>query len=353
VTAQTHGGLRADELAALGVDPSRVVDFSASLNVYGPDPAVLAAVRGADLLAYPDPTGLPARQALARHLDVEPGAVILGHGAVELLWGLARSVAPAPSVIVEPAFGEWRAAVAAVGGQAIAWRAEPPGFAVDLDAVARLVRREGAAAVYIASPGNPSGVGLAAADIAAFARAIPDVTVVLDEAFLSLSDHHADARAAMPGNVVRVRSLTKDHGLAGLRVGYAVAAPPLCRRLEAQRPPWTASAPAQAAIIAAVDRGSFVADSRARLFADRDALVHRLRALGLAPQPTSTIYALVEVGAATELRARLLSRHAVAVRDATSFGLPDHIRVAARPAADVDRLIHALGQELPCARARS
>jgi histidinol-phosphate/aromatic aminotransferase/cobyric acid decarboxylase-like protein len=175
--------------------------------------------------------------------------------------------------------------------------------------------------------------------------------------------------------VIRVRSLTKDHGLAGLRVGYAIASPVLARRLEASRPPWTASTPAQAAIVAAVAHDGFVADCRARLLADRDAMVGRLAALDLTSSPSSTIYALVDLAApppvtmatalvdlaapppvtmatalvdlaarppATALRARLLAEHAVAVRDCTSFGLPTHLRVAARPAADVDRLIAGL-----------
>jgi len=98
-------------------------------------------------------------------------------------------------------------------------------------------------------------------------------------AFLSLSDHHADAARPLPGNVVRVRSLTKDHGLAGLRVGYALATPAFCRRLEAARPPWSASTPAIAAVIAACEREAFVADSRERLLADRTHLALRLQEL--------------------------------------------------------------------------
>jgi histidinol-phosphate/aromatic aminotransferase/cobyric acid decarboxylase-like protein len=352
VTAQRHGGLRADELTALGVDPSSVVDFSASLNVHGPHPDVVAAIRAADLLAYPDPTGLPARQALAHRHGVDPSSVILGHGAVELLWGLARLlVGDGPTLIVEPAFGEWRAATLASGGRPIGWRPDH-GLAVDVDAVVRAARASSARAVYLANPGNPSGLALPIDDIAGLARALA-VPLVLDEAFLSLSERHADAAVRLPDTVIRVRSLTKDHGLAGLRVGYALATRTLCARVDAQRPPWMASAPAQAAIIAAVERDDFVASSRARLLADRDAQHRRLRALDLAPLPTATIYTLVRVGDATSLRARLLAGHGVAVRDATSFGLPDHIRVAARPAADVDRLVAALAQELPCAPARS
>jgi histidinol-phosphate aminotransferase len=345
---QMHGGLRSDELAALGVDLTQVIDFSASLNVYGPDAAVAAAVRGADLLAYPDPTALPARRALARHHQVSEDAVVIGHGAVELLWSLARLVATnANTVVVEPAFGEWRSAVMSVGGRVAVWRATADRrFALDTEAVLRTVANHRATSLYLANPGNPSGLAIDHETIAGLARGLGERTMILDEAFLSLSDHHADAARPLPGNVVRVRSLTKDHGLAGLRVGYAVATPAFCRRLEAARPPWSASTPAIAAVVAACERDSFVADSRARLLADRDHLAIRLQELGLVGLASNTIYLLVRTGAATDLRSRLLSRHHVAVRDASSFGLPDYIRVAARPAADVDRLISALAVEL-------
>jgi histidinol-phosphate/aromatic aminotransferase/cobyric acid decarboxylase-like protein len=351
VTAQRHGGLRADELDALGLADDQVVDFSVSLNVYGPDPAVAAAVRAADFLTYPDPTALRARRALAERLGIEADAVLVGAGAAELLWCAARALLQPGSatLIVEPAFAEWRAAAEAVGARAVTWRPER-GLAIELAGIARTARAAGAAAVYLANPGNPSGLAVPADDLAELARDLGGATLVLDEAFLSLSERHADAACRLPENVVRVRSLTKDHGLAGVRVGYALATPALGRRIDAERPPWSVSSLAQAAVVAAAGRGDFVAASRTRLFADRDRLVARLCGLGLAPQPTHTIYCVVEVGAAgiaTVLRAHLLARHAVAVRDCTSFGLPTCIRVAARPASDVDRLVHALSQELP------
>jgi len=354
VTAQSHGGLDADELVALGVAGERVVDFSASLNVYGPDPEVAAAARAADLLAYPDPTGAPARRAIAARFAVASDAVVLGNGAAELLWSLARVlVGTGASIVVEPAFGEWRAAVAAGGGRARSVPGSASSLVPDLAAVARAASAAGAAAVYLGNPGNPGGAALPADGIAELARDLGAAFLVLDEAFLALSDRHGDLDRRLPENVIRVRSLTKDHGLAGLRVGYALAPPPICRRVEAQRPPWTTSAPAQAAMIAAMRRDDFVATCRRRLFDDRDRLEAALASLGLAPRPSSTIYLLARVGAASALRTRLLARHAVAVRDCTSFGLPDHIRVAARPAADVERLRSALAQELPCPRERS
>lgn len=344
--AQAHGGLTADELAG-----GPVLDFSASLNRRGPAPEVLAAIRAADPVEYPDPRATPARRAIGRRFGVPDDAVLVGPGAVELLWSAARALlGPGrTTLVVEPAFGEWTAAARRTGARVVPWRA-PLARGVDVDAIAAAARACGAAAVYLAEPANPGGRAAGHDAVAALARALAPATLVLDEAFLSLSTRAADADRPLPGAVLRIRSLTKDHGLAGVRVGYALAPPALCARVDAERPPWSTSAAAIAAATAAVSPGAeaFVAASRAALLAERDRLAAGLAALGAAPPPSDTIYVLAEVGGATALRARLLARHRIAVRDATSFGLPDHVRVCARPVDEIDRLLAALAEELPC-----
>jgi histidinol-phosphate/aromatic aminotransferase/cobyric acid decarboxylase-like protein len=340
-----HGGLHDLELAGLGLRPDEVLDFSVNLNFYGPCPTVAAAVRAAPLAPYPDPTGHAARSALAAALGLDSAGLVLGNGAADLLWTLARTVpADRAALIVEPTFSELRSALGSLGNRVVEWRARAEhGFAVDLEAVSRRVREERPAALYLCSPNNPTGVALPAADIDTFARTHESVTIVLDQAFLSLSERFADASHRFPDNVVCVRSLTKDHALAGVRVAYLVTSPARARALEAQRPPWTTSAFAQAAVIAAATASRFVDRSRERLFADRDRLAAGLRALGLAPLPTATTFCLVPVPDGGRLRRTLLERHRILVRDCASFGLPGFIRLAARPEPDCARLLAALG----------
>jgi histidinol-phosphate/aromatic aminotransferase/cobyric acid decarboxylase-like protein len=193
--------------------------------------------------------------------------------------------------------------------------------------------------IYLCNPNNPTGTCTPLAEIAARAADRPQTCFVLDESFLSLSERAGEAHTPMPRNVVRVRSLTKDHALPGLRVGYLIAAPELAAAIDAARPAWSASAPAQAAAIAACAHTGFVADSRRRLLADRDRLVFALRNRGHSPQPSSTHFFLLPTENATALQARLIER-GVLVRDCTSFGLPHHVRIAARP--DYAKLLEAL-----------
>jgi histidinol-phosphate/aromatic aminotransferase/cobyric acid decarboxylase-like protein len=199
--------------------------------------------------------------------------------------------------------------------------------------------------VYLCLPNSPTGAALPAAAVAAWAARRSGVRVVLDQSFLSLSDRWADAAVAMPANVVRVRSLTKDHAIPGVRAGYALAASDVVKRIATARPAWTVSAHAAAATRTACGDDAFVARSRMRLADDRDRLHRELAALGLPVVAAAGPFLLVRVGQAAEVRDRLLRRHQMLVRDCTSFGLPDHIRVAARPRPDAERLLAALRDE--------
>jgi histidinol-phosphate aminotransferase len=347
MASRIHGGPQDHELRWLGVDPARLLDFSVSTNPYGPCASVTAAVRGAALDRYPDPTGRAVRDALARWLDLAADQIVLGNGAAELLWALARALlGPADTaLVVEPTFCELRAAVRALGATVHEWRATAADrFRIDLRAIA--ARARSARLIYLCVPNTPTGVALPAAEIAAWAATLPHATLVLDQSFLSLSDRAADAAVAMPPNVVRVRSLTKDHAIAGVRVGYLLADPAIAARVERQRPAWSTSAMAQAAALATIGEPAFVEDSRQRLRVDRDRTTAQLRALGLAPLPSAAPFVLVPVPGATALRARLLARHGILVRDCASFGLPDHVRIAARPPDDSARLVTALREEL-------
>lgn len=349
VDPRVHGGLRDCELAAHGLCASEVLDFSTNCNPYGPSPHMLAALAQAEIARYPDPTALHARTALAHMLDVSPAQLALGNGAAELLWSMARALlAPRASVlVVEPAFCELRLAAERCGARVHAWHAPAEhDHAIDFEAVLRAAHACDTQLVYLCAPSTPVGVAVDVAAIARAAHAAPHIAFIVDESFLSLSERFADARVVLPSNAIRVRSLTKEHAIPGVRVGYAIAAPHWIAALEAQRPPWTTGAHAQAAAVAACSLDAFIADSRTRLLAARVKLEHGLRAIGLQSLPSSTGYLAVRTAATAGLRERLLARHRILVRDCASFGMPDCIRIAARGAADCARLLDALSREL-------
>jgi histidinol-phosphate/aromatic aminotransferase/cobyric acid decarboxylase-like protein len=343
---RVHGGLHSldAEAQALLARAERVADFSVNLNAYGPPEALLAAVRDAALDVYPDPLARAPRRAWADALASTPECIAVGHGAADLFWALARALlAPGQRVLmVEPTFSEFRLAAESCGAHIERlWLREEDGFALPSERFLEAAR--GARAVYLCAPNNPTGSYVGIAQLMPLARALPETTLVLDQSFLALSDHAEDAAQRLPDNVVCVRSLTKDFALAGLRIGLVWAAASLIAQLERMRPTWSTGAPAQAAlaVAAAPAQHAFVAESWRRLAADRDVVTALMRAHGYAPIPSTTAYQLVRVGDAPRFCRRLLA-HGVIARDCSSFGLPDHVRLAARPAADVAQLGRAL-----------
>ncbi|HYQ45572.1 MAG TPA: histidinol-phosphate transaminase [Polyangiaceae bacterium] len=349
-----HGGLHDDELTRLGLRHEDVLDVSVNVNPYGASRVVLEAIRAASIERYPDPAATPARAALAGWLDVPRQSVVVGNGAVDLIWSLARClVRPGDwALVLEPAFSELRSAATYAGAQVAEHRLRPEDdFALDpaaLDAALRALRPR---LVYLCTPGNPTGKTIPIDLLVRLADAHPHATFIVDLSFSSLSEGHRDEAVHASERIVWLRSLTKDLALAGLRVGFAVAPPSIVELIERSRPPWSVNALAQAAACAAttVEARAFVAESRARLLGDRVELELALQRLGLRTHTSRTLYTLLDLGPArraSDLREALLARHAVLVRDATSFGLPHHVRVCARPVEQLPRLLQALAREL-------
>jgi histidinol-phosphate/aromatic aminotransferase/cobyric acid decarboxylase-like protein len=350
----SHGGLLDDELTVLGLRADDVLDVSVNVNPYGPCPAVRRGLAAARIDRYPDPRATAARRALAERACVPLERVVLGNGAVDLMWALARARLRRGDrlLVVEPAFSEMRTAAARAGATILEHRTTPErDFGIDVAALDAAVAALRPDLVYACSPQNPSGVCTPLAAFEELARRHPSSQFVVDLSFLSLSTRHGEQAEPREPRVVWLRSLTKDHALPGLRVGAAIAPADVVHAIERERPPWSVNALAQAAVIATTsdEAARFVDESRARLLADRDALSAALRSQGLHVHPSDTIYVLAALGAnvsATDLRRRLLARHRVLVRDATTFGLPHHVRIAARSAPSRERVVAAIRQEL-------
>ena len=183
----------------------------------------------------------------------------------------------------------------------------------------------------------------------------PDALWVIDEAYAEFTEDPWSAgqwvmagangragRARGPGCVV-LRSMTKDFALGGLRLGYLLAAPPVVERLQQVQPPWSVNGVAQLAGLVALDELKWREETTTRLRKEVLDLQEGLRDCGYAPLPTTVSYFLLPVGDAKSVRDRLVAER-MFVRDCTSFGLPEHIRIAARPPDENARLLEAMAQ---------
>jgi histidinol-phosphate aminotransferase len=297
------------------------------------------------LAAYPDP--VRATGAVARRHGREPGQVLLTSGAAEAFVLIARAIEARHPVVVHPQFTEPEAALLAAGRRVDrAILRESDAFALDPALVP-----ESADLVVVGNPTNPTAVLHPTGTLAALAR--PGRVLVVDEAFIDAIPGEAQSLAArddLPGLIV-IRSLTKTWGLAGLRIGYLLAAPELVERLRAAQPLWSVSTPALAAAEACSEpRALAEADRLAEeAAADRAYLEAALAALPdvrlpAAPSPHAARapFVLVRAPGADKIRLRLRDR-GFALRRADTFpGLgPDWLRIAVRNRAVTDALIAA------------
>jgi histidinol-phosphate/aromatic aminotransferase/cobyric acid decarboxylase-like protein len=352
ISRREHPGVPPDTLVELGLAVSDVLDLSTGVNPYGPPVHVLEAARRAVLTHYPDPTASAARSCIAERFATTPDAVVVGNGAAELLWSCARVLLfPGATLLaVEPGYPEFSVAARQLGARVVRWRSvERTGHRVDLAQVAQLIELENPDVVSLCAPGSPTGSSVTFAELEPFAASFPKIRFVVDQSFLSLSDDHADLFRLPSANVLCVRSLGKELGLPGVRSGYLLASVELAARVEATRPAFSTSAPAQAMAEAAMAEGAFVSDCRARLQADRTRLIALLDQLGLAHTPSVAPFCLVRMDRASEVARELLAGHRVAVHDATQYGLPDHLRISAVSAEHAPQLTAAL---LECTKRR-
>ena len=300
--AGAHGGDVASVAAALGCEPSEILDLSASFNADAPDLAALAKSELDSLSRYPDPTA--ATEAMAAALGTTPDSVLLTNGGAEAIALVAADL----------------------GRAAVRGPAEFSLYARHLAETVDPADDPNAPRIR-SNPNNPTGRLADAGDIAA----------VWDEAFYPLATgvwSRGDVAAGRAAVVMG--SLTKVFACPGLRVGYVHADPAVITRMADRQPRWALNGLAAAVVpelLARADLPTWAAATARR----REALASAIP--GVEPSDANFVLVRVDEGAA-EARARL-ARRRVLVRDCTSFGLPGHVRVAVPDEVGLARLVAA------------
>ncbi|MCX4761049.1 Rv2231c family pyridoxal phosphate-dependent protein CobC [Streptomyces sp. NBC_01275] len=334
-------------------DGSALVDLAVNVRADTPPRWLrehIAASLGS-LAAYPD--GRAARAAVAARHGLPPERVLLTAGAAEAFVLLARALKVRRPVVVHPQFTEPEAALRDAGHsvERVVLRAED-GFRLDPAAVP-----EEADLVVVGNPTNPTSVLHPATTLARLARI--GRTLVVDEAFMDAVPGERESlaeRTDVPGLVV-LRSLTKTWGLAGLRIGYVLAAPETIAELERAQPLWPVSTPALAAAEACVSPQALAEAAHAarRGAADRAHLVAGLTEFGpdglRVVEPAEGPFVLVRLPGAAAVR-RQLRALGFAVRRGDTFpGLDEEwLRLAVRDRTTVNRFLQALDQALTVTR---
>ncbi|MDD4860166.1 MAG: histidinol-phosphate transaminase [Dehalococcoidales bacterium] len=341
--AGVHGGINHAELAAMGIDPGTVLDFSVCVNPYMPPPGIRRAMQTVNITQYPDTSATALRGKLAEKLCVSPGNIIAGNGTTELirLIALAYFRKNDPVIIVEPTYDDYEVASRIMGARVIKYR-PADSFTPEVSDIAGLVRQYQPKAIFICNPNNPTGGYLSQDDIETILHCLADGVLIFDEAYLSFVERTwSSVGLISKGNIVLLRSMTKDYGLAGLRLGYAVAREEIITTLCRVCPPWNVNALAQEVGGIVLDNDDYLQQSKKKLAQAQHYLIANLKRLGLPPITSAANFFMVKAGNAAALRSKLL-RHGILVRDCASFGLPEYIRLAPRTLTECRRFIKAL-----------
>ncbi|MBI2854013.1 MAG: histidinol-phosphate transaminase [Chloroflexi bacterium] len=344
-----HGGPNYGEIAPLNRAGRRVLDFSVSSNPYGPPPGVRLALNGVPLHVYPDSDSTDLRKAIAGITGLSCENVVAGSGSMEII-RLATTAFLRPgdrAIITAPTFGEYEVAAQLMGAAVMSLSTEEAsGFSVDADKLASLILRMRPRIVFLCNPNNPTGQYMSQEEVLRVRAACEDTLLILDEAYVAFVDGAwLSTELVKRGNILIVRSLTKDFALAGLRVGYGLASTGIIQPLRKVKSPWNVSSLAQQAGIEALRNPGYITSSRKKIAHAKQSLRRELSNIGLSPLPSPTNFFLVKVGDARQLHDRLLPK-GILVRDCSSFGLPQYIRIGVRTAPDNRELVRALKEIL-------
>ncbi|MCS6787252.1 MAG: histidinol-phosphate transaminase [Thiobacillaceae bacterium] len=335
----------------LGMPEHAIVKLASNENPLGASPKALAAAQRAlaEVALYPDGSGHALKQALARRLGVDPCRIVLGNGSNDVLELAARVLlTPGTSAVyAQHAFAVYPLATQACGARGIEVPAQDYGH--DLTAMAAAIAPD-TRLVFIANPNNPTGTLAAPEALYAFLRRVPpSVAVVLDEAYVEYLD--PDERAPSLDwltefpNLVVTRTFSKAYGLAGLRVGYALASPEMADLMNRLRQPFNVNGVALAAAAAALEDEDFIALSKRVNDAGLRQLAEGFRRLGLDFIPSAGNFVCVRVGQAQRIFQALLHKGLI-VRPVANYGLPEHLRITVGTEAQNARLLTALAEVL-------
>jgi histidinol-phosphate aminotransferase len=331
----------------MGLDEAGIVKLASNENPRGIGPRTRAAIDAAlaDIARYPDGNGFELKQALAKRYGVDMASIVLGNGSNDVLELVALAfLGPGrAAVLSQHCFAVYPLATQARGARAIVVPARAYGH--DLEAMARAVDDE-TYVVWTANPNNPTGTFARHGEVEAFLRRIPErVVVVLDEAYNEYlpSDLRGDSVRLLRRhpNLVLTRTFSKAYGLAGLRVGYALAHASVADVMNRVRQPFNVNSIALSAARAALDDMEFVARSYAENLQGMRQLEEGARALGLDYIPSHGNFLTIRFGRAMEIYKRLLRRGVIVRPVGGGYGLPEHLRVTVGTAPENEKFLSA------------
>jgi histidinol-phosphate aminotransferase len=339
-----------DETAReLGLDPSQIVKLASNENPLGPSPMAKTAMLQAleDAHIYPDGGGYRLRSAIAESFDMELSNVVLGNGSNEIIELLCHTFLNRETELIaaKHAFVVYKLMATLFGAKYV--EVPDPGFIHDLDAMADAITAD-TRLVFVANPNNPTGTMVGQAAIDRFMARVPEhVIVVFDEAYFEFPDSPPDTlKYIREGrNVCVLRTFSKIHGLAALRVGYGLASKNIAALLQKARQPFNVNSIAQAGALAALADTEHIAKTREVNRIGMAFYEKEFTARGLEFVPSHANFLLVKTGAGDQVFRDML-KQGVIVRAMSSYKLPEWVRISVGTESQNHRCLEVLDSVL-------
>jgi histidinol-phosphate aminotransferase len=333
----------------LGVNPAAVIKLASNENPLGASPKAVQVMRAAleDAHLYPDGCGFYLCNAIASKLDLKSENVILGNGSNEVIEFLGHAfLNPGDDVITcQHAFIVYKLLATAFGVRTI--ETPTPDYQQNLERTLEAITPK-TRLIFIPNPNNPTGTLVSQSAIEYFMARLPDnVVVVFDEAYFEFLDDPPDTlRFVKEGrNVVVLRTFSKIHGLAGLRIGYGVAPVEIIQVLHKTRQPFNVNSIAQAAALAALKDEAHLRETKRVVDEGRTYLQEQFADMHIPFVPAVANFIMVNVGEGRAVFEKLLQRKII-VRPLKGYGLPEWLRISVGTMDENRQLIAALREVL-------
>jgi histidinol-phosphate aminotransferase len=329
-----------------------IVKLASNENPLGASTKAVAAMHEAikTIALYPDGNGFDLKDALSKRYGVAHANLVLGNGSNDLLELASRAfLAPGDVAVYSAhAFAVYALATQAVGAKGVTVPAKD--FGHDLEAMLKAAVQHKAKMVFIANPNNPTGTYLTAEALQSFMQALPaNILVVLDEAYNEYlppaQRYDSVSWLKKYPNLIISRTFSKAYGLAGLRVGYAIAHEQVTDMMNRVRQPFNVNSIAQAAAVAALHDMDFVQQTYELNQRGMQQIIAGLTKLGLRYIPSYGNFISFRIGGATAMYQRLLEL-GVIVRPVANYDMPDYLRVSIGLETENDKFLTALAQAI-------
>lgn len=334
----------------LGVAPDSIIKLASNENPLGPSPKAIEAMHAAleNVQLYPDGGSFYLREALAVRLGFTPENIILGNGSNEVIEFLGHAFLHRGDDVItsEYAFIAYKLIATLFGACTIETRS--PDYQQDLEAILDTMTPK-TRVIFVANPNNPTGALISQGKIDKFMSRLPEnIIVVFDEAYFEFLDSPPDTlQYVREGrNIVVLRTFSKIHGLAGLRIGYGVARPDLIAVLEKTRQPFNVNSIAHAGALAALKDEAHQHETKRVVDQGRAYLQEQFAAMKLHFVPGAANFIMVNVDDATAVFQKLLARKII-VRPLKGYQLPEWVRISVGTMEQNKQCIAALKEIFP------